>query len=296
MEIHTLDLNYQNVPQTIAAYLVVGSEGPVLVETGPGSTLKNLLDQLVCYDLQPADIKHILVTHIHLDHSGAAGWWAQQGAQIFVHPIGAPHLIDPSKLLTSAARIYGDRMEKLWGETVAAPAGQVTAVTDNSIIQAAGLTFTALHTPGHASHHHVYRLHDIAFVGDAGGIHLPETALADLPAPPPEFHLEMWEATIDRLLAENFQTIYLGHFGAVENVKDYLLALKELVRASALFVREQMEAGLDQEEVIASYENWNQARARQLGVSDDVIYRYKTANPWYMSVLGMMRYWQKRAK
>jgi glyoxylase-like metal-dependent hydrolase (beta-lactamase superfamily II) len=296
MKIHTLDLNYQNIPQTIAAYLVTGSEGPVLVETGPGSTLKNLLAQLAHYGVQPTDIKHVLVTHIHLDHAGAAGWWAQQGAQIYVHRIGAPHLIDPAKLLASAARIYGDRMDKLWGETVAAPAERVTAIGDNEIVQAAGFTFTALDTPGHASHHLVYRLHDVGFVGDAGGIHLPGTALADLPAPPPEFHLEMWEATIERLLAEKFRTIYLGHFGVVENAQAYLLALKKLLREAAVFVRTQMEAGLEQEDVIASYESWNQARARQFGASDEVIYRYKTANPWYMSVLGMMRYWQRAAR
>lgn len=294
MKIHTLDLNYQNVPQTIAAYLVMGSEGLVLVETGPGSTLQNLLEQLAQHDVQPKEIKHVLVTHIHLDHSGAAGWWAQQGAQVFVHPVGAPHLIDPSKLLTSAARIYGDRMDALWGETVAAPAERVTAVHDNDKIQIAGLTFTALDTPGHAFHHHVYCLQDVGFVGDAGGIHLPGMPLADLPAPPPEFDLEKWEATIERLLAENFRAIYLGHFGIVENVQDYLLALKKLVRAAAVFVREQMEAGLEQEQVIANYEDWNRARIQQPGIGDKVMHQYQTANPWYMSVLGMMRYWRKQ--
>jgi glyoxylase-like metal-dependent hydrolase (beta-lactamase superfamily II) len=294
MKIHTLDLNYQNVPETIAAYLVVGPKGVVLVETGPGSTLPTLLKQLARYDVQPIDVKYVLVTHIHLDHSGAAGWWAQQGAQLFVHPIGAPHLIDPSKLLTSASRIYGDKMGKLWGETVAAPTERVTAVYDNDIIEVAGLSFTALDTPGHASHHHVYRLQDIGFVGDSSGIHLPGMPLADLPAPPPEFHLEKWEATIDRLLAENFRAIYLGHFGIVEDVADYLLAFKKLVQQAAVFVRQQMEAGLEQNQLIANYENWNRQRAQQLGVSEQIMHRYKTANPWYMSLLGIMRYWRKQ--
>lgn len=294
MQIHTLDLNYQNVPQTIAAYLVVGSEEPILIETGPGSTLKKLLEQLAQYDVHPPDIKHVLVTHIHLDHAGAAGWWAQQGAEVFVHPAGAPHLIDPSKLLASATRIYGDKMEQLWGETVAAPEGRVKIIHDNDIIEIGGLSFTALDTPGHASHHHTYRLQDVGFVGDAGGIHLPGMLMSDLPAPPPEFHLEKWESTIDRLLAENFRAIYLGHFGIVENVTDYLLDLKETMRAAAGFVRKQMKAGLDQEQVIALYEGWNRERARQLGANDNVIHQYETANPWYMSVLGMMRYWRKQ--
>jgi glyoxylase-like metal-dependent hydrolase (beta-lactamase superfamily II) len=185
-------------------------------------------------------------------------------------------------------------MDKLWGETVAAPAERVTAVHDNDIIEAAGLTFKALDTPGHASHHHVYRLDDVGFVGDAGGIHLPGMPMTDVPAPPPEFDPEKWEVTIDRLLAENFRAIYLGHFGIVENVSDHLLALKERMWEAAVFVREQMEAGLDQEQVTANYESWNRAHTQQLGIGEEVIHQYQTSNPWYMSVLGMMRYWRSK--
>ena len=198
--IHTLDLLFQNVPQAIAAYLVIGPEGPLLVETGPGSTLQNLKAQLGRHGLAPQDIGQVLVTHIHLDHAGAAGWWGQQGAQIYVHHVGAPHLIDPSRLLASAARIYGDQMDTLWGPMLPTPAEKVTAVYDGDIIQAGGLEFLALDTPGHARHHHVYRLGNLAFTGDAAGIQLPDSRLIDLPAPPPEFELEVWQQTIDRLL------------------------------------------------------------------------------------------------
>ena len=294
MEIFTLDLNYQNIPQTIAAYLVMGSE-PVLVETGPGSTLKTLLTQLAHYGVKPSDIKHVLVTHIHLDHSGAAGWWAQQGAQVYVHPRGAPHLINPAKLLASATRIYGEaRMDILWGETVAAPAEQVTAVYDNEQIKVAGLTFTAMETPGHAYHHHVYRVGDVAIMGDLGGIHLPGSQLTDLPAPPPEFHMEKWLVSLDRLLAQDLHMIYLSHFGAVTDVQEHLLGMKALVQEAAVFVRERMEAGLEQAQIITQYEDWNRERARQLGISASAIHQYETANPWYMTVQGIMRYWRKR--
>ena len=102
MRIHTLDLHFQDTPNTIASYLVVGPEGLALVETGPGSTLDNLIKCLAELDIKPADIGQVLVSHIHLDHAGSAGWWAQQGAQVYVHHVGAPHLVDPAKLLASA--------------------------------------------------------------------------------------------------------------------------------------------------------------------------------------------------
>ena len=112
-DIHVLDLKFQGLPKIVAAYLVVGPDGPILIETGPGSTLNTLLSQIRQHGFQPDEIKHLLVTHIHLDHAGAAGWWAQQGTQIYVHSFGARHLIRPEKLLSSAQRIYGDQMETL---------------------------------------------------------------------------------------------------------------------------------------------------------------------------------------
>src|SRR5512138_764970 len=112
----TLDLNFQGRPYAIASYLIRSGDGVVLIESGPGSTLAALEAGLAKEGLSPRDITHVLLTHIHLDHAGAAGWWSQQGAEIIVHPVGAPHMLKPEKLLASAKRIYGDRMESLWGE------------------------------------------------------------------------------------------------------------------------------------------------------------------------------------
>ena len=215
MQIQALDLSFQNVPRVTASYLVVGPDGPVLVETGPSSTLSQMQRQLAGAGYSPAEIRHVLVTHIHLDHAGAAGWWAQQGAQIYVHHVGAPHLIDPGKLLASASRIYGDQMDLLWGDVLPAPAERVTPIFDGDTVAVAGLAFTAMETPGHASHHHAYLLGDIVFTGDAAGIHLPELSMVDLPAPPPEFNLELWLSTVDRLREGNFKAIYPTHFGEV---------------------------------------------------------------------------------
>lgn len=294
MKINRLDLNFLSLPETIAAYLLHGPEGHVLIETGPASTLATLREQLAGHGLAPGDLKHVLVTHIHLDHAGAAGYLAQEGADIYVHEVGAPHLVDPSRLLTSAGRIYGDRMDELWGETVAAPAEKVIPVQDGDCIDVAGLQFTAISTPGHAWHHHSYRLGDIAFTGDAAGIRLPATDLVDLPAPPPEFKLEVWQATIDRLLAENFSAIYPTHFGRTEDVRGQLETLRTLMEEAVEFVRLRMVAGEERDTIVAAYIAWSHERMRAKGLSDYAIEQYNAANPLYMSVDGIMRYWQKR--
>lgn len=293
-EIYVLDLNFQELPEITAAYLIVGPEGPILIETGPGSTLNTLLSQIQQHGFVPKQIKHVLVTHIHLDHAGAAGWWAQQGAQIYVHSFGARHLISPERLLASAQRIYGDKMDSLWGDMLPAPADKVTEVFDNDILQPAGLTIKALETPGHARHHHVYVLDDIAFTGDAAGAHLPRWGLPDVPAPPPEFELEVWEDTLDRLLTQDFRRIYPTHFGPIDNVQRYLQTVKGLVRETAVFVRTQIEAGRNRDEIVAIYENRFAERAGAAGLTAEGIAQYAAANPLYMSVDGIMRYWQKQ--
>lgn len=294
MKIYTLDLNFQHVPQTIASYLIVGDAGPVLVETGPGSTLPHLHAELARHGFQPADIRHVLVTHIHLDHAGAAGWWAQHGTQIYVHQFGAQHLINPERLLQSATRIYGDKMDALWGEFLPSPAGQVTLVHDGDVLEVAGLKFKAIESPGHARHHHVFRLGNVAFTGDAAGIHLPDMPMIDVPAPPPEFELEVWEATIDRLLSENFVRLYPTHFGAVDNVTEHLMTLKKLMRETAVTIKTHLDAGMERDELVETYNNWNRDRARKAGMNDTAIHQYETSNPWYMSVDGISRYWRKR--
>lgn len=283
-----------NTPHAIAAYLVVGPEGPVLVETGPGSTLEALKARLAEHGYAPADVRHVLVTHIHLDHAGAAGWWAQQGAQVYVHHLGAPHLIDPSKLLGSAKRIYGDMMDRLWGDVLPAPADRVTALKDDQIVHVAGLAFNSLDTPGHANHHHVFRLGDIAFTGDAAGVRLPGNSLISLPSPPPEFDLEAWQRTLARLLGENFARIYPTHFGPIDDVREHLMAFNALLYESAEYVREQMQAGVERNELVTCYVEWHRKRATDLGVSDEVFQKYEIANPKFMSVDGMLRYWAKK--
>ena len=294
MEIHALDLHFQQQPNTIASYLVIGPMGPVLVETGPMSTLATLQARLAEHGYRPTDIRNVLVTHIHLDHAGAAGWWARQGAQIYVHAVGAPHLIDPSRLLRSATRIYGDKMDTLWGDILAAPAEQVTPVVDGQSIEVAGLSFRAIDTPGHAFHHHVYQLGDIAFTGDAAGVRIPGIFFVDLPAPPPEFQPELWQKSIEQLLACSFTAIYPTHFGRLDDWRQQLEVLSGLMQVASDFVRVRLKAGIERDQILEDYRAWFNARAQAGGMSADSFDHYEAANPLTMSVDGIIRYWTKK--
>jgi glyoxylase-like metal-dependent hydrolase (beta-lactamase superfamily II) len=296
IRIETLDLGFQGQPRVIAAFLIHGPGGPVLVESGPGSTLPTLLARLEERGLQPADVKDVLVTHIHLDHAGAAGWWAQQGARVWVHSVGAPHLVDPSKLLSSAARIYGDRMDILWGEVLPAPADRVHAVEDGDTLEVGGMQITAIDTPGHAWHHHVYKLDDIAFTGDAAGIQLPAERWIDLPAPPPEFDQEAWKKTLDRLRGLGLRTLYRTHFGASSDVDDELDRFEETLNLGVDWIRGMLDQGLEREQMIEEFSGLMRSRAAELGLDEADTRAYELANPRVMSVDGITRYLRKRGR
>ena len=209
----TLDLNFQGRPHAIAAYLIRHGDAVVLIESGPGSTLSALEAGLAKEGLSPRDVTHVLLTHIHLDHAGAAGWVARQGAQIYVHPVGAPHMLNPEKLLASAARIYGDKMDSLWGEFLPVPESQLKVPKDAEAIVIGKLEFMPLNTPGHAEHHYAYLFEDICFSGDVGGVRIPGYQYLRVPMPPPELHIERWHESIARLRKEKFAHIAPTHFG-----------------------------------------------------------------------------------
>ena len=296
MRIETLDLNYRGVSRVIASYLIFGPEGPVLVESGPGSTLPTLLEALNDHGVAPGDIRHVLVTHIHLDHAGAAGWWARNGATIYVHPFGAPHLVDPSKLIASATRIYKEEMEMLWGDILPAPPEKVVPVQNGEVISAAGLTFTAIETPGHARHHHVYHLADVAFTGDAAGIRFPDSPWIDVPAPPPEFHLETWRLTINKIRSLGVSTLYPTHYGATEEVAGQLDGLERALDEIVGFVRSMMDEGLDRDQRVVRYARRLRDRVEEAGVPDKLAMAMEFANPKAMSVEGVSRYLRKQAE
>jgi glyoxylase-like metal-dependent hydrolase (beta-lactamase superfamily II) len=294
MKIHPLDLKFQGAPQVIAAYLVLGPDGPVLVETGPGSTLSTLHAELARFGLTPADVRDVLVSHIHLDHAGAAGWWTRQGARIHVHYLGAPHLIEPSKLLLSASRIYGDQMKPLWGEFLASPAEQVHVLHDGDVVEAGGLRFTALDTPGHARHHMAYQLEQVIFTGDLAGVHLPGQHHIHLPTPPPEFDLLAWLASIERLRGLKPKQLYLTHFGAVDEPETHWAKVVPLLHSVSDLIGNLLRQGVDRETIVGRFSEFEAARQQADGLSESDRWRYATVGPMGMSVDGILRYWQKR--
>lgn len=289
----TIDLNFQNKMQAIASYLIRHNDAVVLIESGPGSTLPALEAALANEHLTPRDITHVLLTHIHLDHAGAAGWLSQQGAEIYVHPNGAAHMLNPEKLISSATRIYGDRMEKLWGEFLPVEQNQLKVPQDAEEIVIGSLRFVAINTPGHAEHHYSYLFEDVCFSGDVGGVRIPGFQYLRAPMPPPELHFERWLESIARLRKEKFTRIAPTHFGMYEDVEWHLNELERNLLAARTWLEGIMPAGPSVEEMRSKLEAWMDEQSREQNLSEDVIRAYILANPIGMSADGLMRYWKK---
>lgn len=295
MGIHvtTLDLNFLGIPGAISAYLIRHPGGAILVECGPGSTLPALLDGLKRNNIEVSDLTDVLLTHIHLDHAGAAGWLAHQGARIHVHPNGAPHLLNPEKLLASAARIYGDQMAALWGEFLAVPPEQLSVLNDGELVNIQGLTFKPLDTPGHADHHYAYIIENICFSGDIGGVRLSDTHHIRLPMPPPEFHLGKWRASLTRLAKEHFSIIAPTHFGFFSDPEWHLAALGKALDGIEAWIEAIMPGDPEVSEINQRLSKWVESRAIEDGVPVEEIQAYESANPTWMSGYGIQRYWRK---
>ena len=290
--IQTLDLNFQNQPHTIAAFLIPHADGGILIESGPGSTLENLKNGLAQHSLSPADITHVLLTHIHLDHAGAAGWLARQGAHIYVHHIGAPHMLNPERLLISAKRIYGDQMEPLWGEFLRVPADKLTPLSDGDTITIGNLQFTALDTPGHATHHMSYLLDDLCFTGDVGGVRLPGVDHVRVPAPPPEFHLEQWRKSLARLRTLPLRRLAPTHFGIFDDPQNHLNTLEQALNDLETWMENTIPTS-SIEDLKTHLTQWTYQTARAQGLSEDLWQAYELVNPIWMSASGVHRYWNK---
>lgn len=289
----TLDLRFQGKTQAIASYLIRHSTGAVLVECGPGSCLAALEAGLAEQGLSPRDITHVLLTHIHLDHAGAAGWWSRQGAEILVHPVGAPHMLNPERLLVSAARIYGHRMESLWGEFLPVMESRLRVVQDAEEIVIGNLRFVALNTPGHAEHHYAYLFEDICFSGDVGGVRIPGYPYLRVPMPPPELHLERWHESIDKLRTRKFSHIAPTHFGIYDDPEWQLHEVEKGLDSALRWLEQIMPGDPRVDALRESFSEWMTQEAVEMGISDDVMQSYTLANPLGMSADGLQRYWKK---
>ena len=249
-----IDLEHMGRPQSIAGCVLETSAGPLVVDPGPTSTLAALEAGLARIGHRVGDLSGVLLTHIHLDHAGAAGTLARDNPRlrVFVHARGAPHLIDPSKLLASATRLYGGRMEELWGEVAAVPAGQVHVLEGGEHLELGGRAIEVAYTPGHAWHHVSYFEpgSGIAFVGDTAGLLTPGIPCVLPVTPPPDFDLEAWLRSLERILEWNPGTIVLTHFGPSHQPGRHLEELRQGLIEWAGYARQSLaEPGTEAERV-----------------------------------------------
>jgi len=296
MGIKTLDLNFQGIPETIASYLIPHDDGVILVESGPGSTLHVLENELSKCGYTLADVTHLLLTHIHLDHAGAAGWLAQRGVEVFVHEVGAPHLLNPEKLLKSATRIYGDLMDPLWGQFLPVPGDKLTILAGDGEFEINGQLFQYLDTPGHANHHMVYIFDDTCFSGDVGGVRLPGPPFLRLPTPPPEFNIEIWRKTIKKLKSADISRIAPTHFGIFNNPIWQLSTLEQTLNDLERWMEKTLPIIPEKEALREPFAEWEYARCITSKLDENSLHAYSLAMPLGMGADGIWRYWQKFRK
>ena len=291
--IHVLDTQHLGRPGIIASTLLETNDGPVLFDTGPESTFTNIAGGLSKLGAEPADIRHVFLSHIHFDHAGAAWRFAELGATIYVHPRGAPHLIDPAKLVASATRLYGDDMERLWGKFSAIAPERVRVLENNDVVRVASFEIRAIETPGHASHHHVYHWDENVFGGDVAGVRLGGGPPAP-PFVPPELDIEAWRESIAKIRALDPAKLYLPHFGLVPgDTNAHLDALEERVTRWSLWFRDRIRAGEDEQRMTPAFADYVAAELRVQGATESQVADYEHADPSFMAVSAATRYWRK---
>jgi glyoxylase-like metal-dependent hydrolase (beta-lactamase superfamily II) len=295
--ITTIDLQFLGVDGVIAAYLVDCGDQLALVETGPTTTLAALTAEIERAGATWDDVGTIIVTHIHLDHSGAAGVILRGHPQIdvLVHPVGAPHLVAPERLVRSAGRIYGDDMERLWGEIAGVPENRVSTVGDGEERRIGNRSFRFAHTLGHASHHMVIldEASGVLFTGDAGGVRVPGSSYVAAPIPPPEFDPDGWRSSLVTMRNLAPSHLALTHFGVYDDVERHLGEIEPRLDQLVHLGEIAGEAIDDLDEMTRRMDEFQRA---QLGLdgTDAVIQRLNLANPDLLGAMGLQRYFRKR--
>jgi glyoxylase-like metal-dependent hydrolase (beta-lactamase superfamily II) len=273
-----LDLRHLGRERVIGVYLLQTEDGLALNDCGPSTCVPELKARLAERGLELSDVRHLLLSHIHLDHAGAAGALVREHPELQVHvsEIGAPHLIDPSRLEASARRLYGEEFDTLWGELAPVPEQNVHAVGSEV------LGLACFPSPGHASHHVCYL--DAAgtlYAGDAAGVRILPSSVVVPPTPPPEVDLEAWLTTLDEIERRGPERLALIHFGVAEDLQRHLAELRERLERWS----ERVHSG-------ASEEEFEELAGADLGPDRKA---YQQAMPFWQSYAGLKRYWEKRA-
>jgi glyoxylase-like metal-dependent hydrolase (beta-lactamase superfamily II) len=293
-----IDLNFLGRPGIIATAVLKSSAGVALVDPGPSTTLDGLVKALGAQGITVRDVRQILLTHIHLDHAGATGSLLHSNAEIevFVHERGARHLIDPSKLMASATRLYGQDMDRLWGAVRPVPAASVKALYGGERLSAGGRELDVAQTPGHASHHVTYfdRSSGVAFVGDTAGIRRGDGSYIMPPTPPPDIDLEAWRVSADRILAWEPDTLFLTHFGPFRGARTHFQELFERLDAWSVVVRRLLaDSSIDDQERERRFVEEGRLDIRRT-VGDVEAEQYARAGRLDYSWQGLARYWRSR--
>jgi glyoxylase-like metal-dependent hydrolase (beta-lactamase superfamily II) len=291
------DLLILGRPNRIACAVVTGPAGVAIVDPGPTSCLDTLEASLALHGQSLASVTHLVLTHIHLDHAGATGTILRRhpGIRVVVHERGAPHLVDPSKLLESATRLYGSTMDTLWGEVAPVPERNLIVVSGAETIEAGGRSFEVAYTPGHASHHVCYfdRSAGIAFVGDTAGVCVNGGYVLP-PTPPPDIDVERWLESIETIDRWGASTLFLTHFGPVTSgVSTHLQALADNLQRSAALTKESLALEGTDDDRRAVWETRMRAELRA-NMSEEMAEAYEGAAGFKMNWPGLARYWRKK--
>jgi glyoxylase-like metal-dependent hydrolase (beta-lactamase superfamily II) len=276
-----IDLVHLGAERVIGVYLLDTADGPALFDCGPTTGVERLRQGLRERGLELTDVRHLLLSHIHLDHAGAAGVLVHEhpSLQVHVSEVGAPHLVDPSRLEASARRLYGDAFDTLWGELAPLPQENVHIVGDRV------LGLECFPAPGHASHHVVYVAEDgTAYCGDAAGVRIQPRRLVLPPTPPPEVDVEGWHRTIDELERRGPRELALIHFGVALDPADHLRSLRRRLDEWA----ELVGSGISEQEFA------ERVRAEIGSDDEEALGEYERAMPFWQSYAGLKRYWEKR--
>ena len=294
--VYLIDALHLGIANVICVALVeCGPNELLLVDSGPESVFNNVVAGVRKLGFEPAHVRHLLASHIHLDHTGGAWRWAKEfGTRIYVNPKGRSHLVDPSRLVGSAVRIYGDKLEFLWGAAGPIPEDQVFAVEDNTELRFGSKQFRVLYTPGHAQHHNAYWLESerTMFAGDVAGV-LIRRGPAIPPFAPPDIHLEVWKDSLDKIRAFNPDSLHITHFGKVENPIRTLNALEKRLFSWADWMKRRLLEGKSEAEIVPEFEKFTVQELLAEGTPNEDLETYEQADPASMSVAGLARYWRK---
>ena len=291
-----IDLGFLGRSNVIAAAIVQGPGGVAIVDPGPTTCLGTLEQSLQAHGIRWEDVRHLMLTHIHLDHAGATGTIVREHPHItvLVHERGVKHMIDPARLLDSATRLYGADMDRLWGEFAAVPQANVVSLSGGERIDAGGRTFDVAYTPGHASHHVSYfdASSGVAFVGDVAGVCAGGGYVLP-PTPPPDIDLEIWRVSVERILEWSPSTLFLTHFGPVTRVRPHLAELLDNLAVTAAVARESLNGPGSDEEKSERFAEWLRQELRR-HMTDAEVDSYVVAAGFKYLWFGLARYWRKR--